>query len=100
RRRCFANRSCRATADIENQLRGTLDGVEGGGKIHAALESESRVAGQREASSTTRDGGRTEPRRLEKHLGGRTGNRTGLPAHDSAERKRLLFVGDQQHVGG
>src|SRR5258706_600235 len=101
RQRCssFADRSRRAAADIEYQLRGALDRLCGGRKIHTALEAESRVAGQREASSAARDGGGIEPRSLEKYLDGRIGNRTRFPAHDPAERKRLLPVGDQQHVG-
>src|SRR5258708_7210131 len=66
----------RTAADVEYQLRGALDCLRGCGKIHAALEAESRVAGQREPSSAARDGGGIEPRRLEKHLGGRIGNRT------------------------
>src|SRR5437879_1819499 len=72
RRSGFAYRSCRTTADVKNQLRGALDGLTGCSEIHAALEAECRVAGQREASSTARDGGGTEPRCLEKNLGGRT----------------------------
>src|SRR6266508_6971119 len=92
RQRCcsFAYRSCRTAADVEYQLRGALDCLGCGGKIHAAFEAESRVAGQREASSTARDRGGIEPRRLKKHLDGRTGNRARLSAHDPAERKRLL----------
>src|SRR6266853_4241042 len=67
----FAYRARRTAADVEYQLRGALDCLRGCGKIHAALEAESRVAGQRETSSAARDGGGIEPRRLEKHLGGR-----------------------------
>src|SRR5260221_6838629 len=95
RKRCrsFAYRSCRAAANVEYQLRGALDCLFGAREIHAALETESRVAGQSEASSTARDSGGIEPRRLKKQLDGRTGNRTRLPAHDPAERKRLLCVG-------
>src|SRR5206468_12221229 len=66
----FADRSCSAAADVEYQLRGALDCIRRCGKIHAALEAESRVAGEREASSAARDSGGIEPRRLEKHLGG------------------------------
>src|SRR5260221_6309265 len=68
----LAYRSSRAAADVKYQLRGALDCLRGSGKIHAALEAESRVAGQRETSSTARDSGGIEPSRLEKHLGGRT----------------------------
>src|SRR5882762_7047612 len=62
RQRCssFAYRSCRAAAHVKYQLRGALDCLWGGGKIHTALEAESRVAGQREASSKARDGGGIE----------------------------------------
>src|SRR5438034_9510461 len=88
RQRCggFADRSSSAAADVEYQLRGALDCLRGGSEIHAALEAESRVAGQREASSTARDSGGIEPLRLEKHLGGRAGIPPRLPAHDPAER--------------
>src|SRR2546422_679801 len=75
RQRCssFACGSCRAATHVKYQPRGALDCLWGGSKIHTALEAESRVAGQREASSEARDGGGIEPRRLKKHVDGRTG---------------------------
>src|SRR5205085_11513816 len=85
-------------ADVDDELRRTIDADRAELGIDPALEAIARIAHEAEAAHLALDHRRIPERALEQY-GGRVVRDAGvLAAHDAREAERLLFVRHEQQV--
>src|SRR5206468_11097943 len=88
-----------AAAELDDGLRGPLDGGGCVGEVHAALEAKTCVCREAQASCFALDHRGVPERAFEKNVASAVADAAMLAAHDAGEPQRLRLVGDEQEVG-